>query len=95
MNPNYSNSFRSVLTSAGAISAFRRALSQNPDCRGSSIWSRLCAAAKADPAFARNDGYLKHMSAGRRPLYLAERLTEHLGGAKIYFKREEMTYHTG
>ena len=28
------------------------------------------------------------------PLYFAERLTQHLGGAKIYFKREEL-YHTG
>src|SRR5262249_59496927 len=28
------------------------------------------------------------------PLYFAERLTEHLGGAKIYFKREELN-HTG
>jgi tryptophan synthase beta chain len=34
------------------------------------------------------------MPAGRRPLYFAERLTEHLGGAKIYFKREELN-HTG
>ena len=34
------------------------------------------------------------MSAGRRRLYFAERLTEHLGGAKIYFKREELN-HTG
>ena len=33
--------------------------------------------------------------AGRpSPLYYAERLTEHLGGAKIYFKRDELN-HTG
>lgn len=41
---------------------------------------------------------LKHLGAhyiGRpSPLYYAERLTEHLGGAKIYFKREELN-HTG
>ena len=33
------------------------------------------------------------MSAGR-PLYFAERLTQHCGGAKIYFKREDLN-HTG
>ena len=33
------------------------------------------------------------MSAVRSPLYFAERLTEHLGGAKIYFKREELEPH--
>ena len=34
-------------------------------------------------------------SVGRpSPLYFAERLTEHLGGAKIYFKRDELN-HTG
>jgi tryptophan synthase beta chain len=52
-------------------------------------------AAKADPAF---DEELKSLSthyAGRpSPLYFAERLTEHLGGAKIYFKRDELN-HTG
>ena len=34
------------------------------------------------------------MSAAESPLYFAERLTEHLGGAKIYLKREELN-HTG
>ncbi len=34
------------------------------------------------------------MSAGRRPMYYAERLTKHFGGAKIYFKRDELN-HTG
>src|SRR5437763_12513885 len=53
------------------------------------------AAAKADPAFqAEMDGYLKHYVGRPSPLYFAERLTEHLGGAKIYFKREELN-HTG
>lgn len=51
--------------------------------------------AKTDPAF---QAELKHLGAhyiGRpSPLYYAERLTEHLGGAKIYFKREELN-HTG
>nr|WP_210277941.1 tryptophan synthase subunit beta [Rhizobium sp. BK316] len=51
--------------------------------------------AKDDPEF---QAELKHLGAhyiGRpSPLYYAERLTEHLGGAKIYFKREELN-HTG
>lgn len=52
-------------------------------------------AAKADPAFAAElDNYLEHYVGRPSPLYLAERLTEHLGGAKIYLKRDELN-HTG
>ena len=52
-------------------------------------------AAKADPAFrAEMDGHLAHYVGRPSPLYFAERLTEHLGGAKIYLKREELN-HTG
>ena len=40
------------------------------------------------------DGHLKNYVGRPSPLYFAERLTEHLGGAKIYFKREELN-HTG
>ncbi len=51
--------------------------------------------AKADPAFkAELNHLLKHYVGRPSPLYFAERLTEHLGGAKIYFKREELN-HTG
>ncbi len=51
--------------------------------------------AKADPAFrAELDDFLKHYVGRPSPLYFAERLTEHLGGAKIYFKRDELN-HTG
>ncbi len=51
--------------------------------------------AKADPAFkAELERLLKHYVGRPSPLYFAERLTEHLGGAKIYFKREELN-HTG
>ncbi|MEZ5922769.1 MAG: tryptophan synthase subunit beta [Hyphomicrobiaceae bacterium] len=51
--------------------------------------------AKRDPAFAKELGDLQTHYTGRpSPLYLAERLTEHLGGAKIYFKRDELN-HTG
>src|SRR5262245_7305246 len=53
------------------------------------------ADAKADPAFKREmDGHLTHYVGRPSPLYLAERLTAHLGGAKIYFKREDLN-HTG
>jgi tryptophan synthase beta chain len=51
--------------------------------------------AKADPSFqAELDQFLEHYVGRPSPLYFAERLTEHLGGAKIYFKREELN-HTG
>jgi tryptophan synthase beta chain len=50
---------------------------------------------KEDPAFhAELNGLLKHYVGRPNPLYLAERLTKHLGGAKIYFKREDLN-HTG
>ncbi|HKR87681.1 MAG TPA: tryptophan synthase subunit beta [Phenylobacterium sp.] len=53
------------------------------------------AAAKADPAFqAELGGYLTHYVGRPSPLYFAERLTAHFGGAKIYLKREELN-HTG
>jgi tryptophan synthase beta chain len=53
------------------------------------------AAANADPAFqAEMDGHLAHYVGRPSPLYLAERLTAHLGGARIYLKREELN-HTG
>ncbi len=51
--------------------------------------------AKADPAFQRDLDALNAHYAGRpSPLYFAERLTQHLGGAKVYFKRDELN-HTG
>ncbi len=51
--------------------------------------------AKADPEFRRVlDGHLKHYVGRPSPLYFAERLTRHIGGARIYFKREELN-HTG
>src|SRR5471030_1682919 len=53
------------------------------------------AQAKADPAFhTEMNGHLRDYVGRPSPLYLAERLTEQLGGAKIYFKREELN-HTG
>jgi len=52
-------------------------------------------AAKVDPAFKAELEKLNTHYAGRpSPLYHAERLTAELGGAKIYFKRDELN-HTG
>ncbi|MDP9839274.1 tryptophan synthase beta chain [Neorhizobium huautlense] len=51
--------------------------------------------AKTDPEFQAELASLGAHYIGRpSPLYFAERLTEELGGAKIYFKREELN-HTG
>jgi tryptophan synthase beta chain len=51
--------------------------------------------AKSDPAFrAELDSFLEHYVGRPSPLYFAERLSEHLGGARIYFKRDELN-HTG
>jgi tryptophan synthase beta chain len=53
------------------------------------------AKAKDDPAFTEELARFNTHYAGRpSPLYFAERLTEHLGGARIYFKRDELN-HTG
>ena len=52
-------------------------------------------ACQADPAFAAELKHLNTHYAGRpSPLYFAERLTEHFGGAKLYMKRDELN-HTG
>jgi len=51
--------------------------------------------AKADPKFQEElDYYLKHYIGRPSPLFYAQRLTEKFGGAKIYFKREDLN-HTG
>jgi tryptophan synthase beta chain len=53
------------------------------------------AQAKADPAFQKEmDDHLANYVGRPSPLYFAQRLTQHCGGAKIYFKREELN-HTG
>jgi tryptophan synthase beta chain len=53
------------------------------------------ASAKADLAFRQEmDGHLRNYVGRPSPLYFAERMTAHFGGAKIYFKREDLN-HTG
>ncbi|MEO0465339.1 MAG: tryptophan synthase subunit beta [Pseudomonadota bacterium] len=52
-------------------------------------------AAKEDPTFAAEmDDLWEHYVGRPSPLYFAERLTEHFGGAKLYLKRDELN-HTG
>ncbi len=56
---------------------------------------RAYEAAKNDPTYAAElDDLLKNYVGRPSPLFLAERLTEQYGGAKIYFKRDELN-HTG
>ncbi|MCZ7625211.1 MAG: tryptophan synthase subunit beta [Candidatus Methylomirabilota bacterium] len=51
--------------------------------------------AKADPGFeSEMQGYLRHYVGRPTPLYFARRLTDYLGGARIYLKREDLC-HTG
>ena len=53
------------------------------------------AEARKDPAFQQEmESYLTNYIGRPSPLYFAERMTEHLKGAKIYFKRDELN-HTG
>ena len=53
------------------------------------------AAARHDPSFwGELEGFLKDYVGRPNPLYLAARLTDELGGARIYLKREDLN-HTG
>ena len=55
------------------------------------VYARL----SKDPAFwAEYDADLKHYVGRPSPLYLAQRLTDQCGGARIYLKREDLN-HTG
>jgi len=59
------------------------------------VLTREYEIAKADPAFQeRLSYYLSHYVGRPSPLFLAERLTRHFGGAEIYLKREDLN-HTG
>ncbi|HJS32241.1 MAG TPA: tryptophan synthase subunit beta [Alphaproteobacteria bacterium] len=56
---------------------------------------RAYAELKSDADFQRElDYYLEHYVGRPSPLYFAERLTRHFGGAKLYLKRDELN-HTG
>src|SRR5437868_12206549 len=95
MNPALPNSFRSGPDERGHFGNFGGRFVAETLMPLILDLEKAYAAAKADPAFQREmNGYLRDYVGRPSPLYLAERLTEHLGGAKIYFKREELN-HTG
>src|SRR5437764_6045782 len=49
--------------------------------------------AKEDPAFLEElESYYRHYGGRPTPLYLARRLTDHIGGAQIYLKREDLCH---
>src|ERR1700709_1621772 len=95
MNPNLPNSFRSGPDETGHFGNFGGRFVAETLMPLILELEKAYAAAKADPAFhAEMNGYLTHYVGRPSPLYFAERLTSHLGGAKIYFKRDELN-HTG
>jgi tryptophan synthase beta chain len=95
MNPMLPNSFRSGPDERGHFGIFGGRFVAETLMPLILDLEKAYAEAKADPAFhAEMKGYLKHYVGRPSPLYFAERLTEHLGGGKIYLKREELN-HTG
>src|SRR5213593_3406120 len=95
MNPRLPNSFRTDPDERGHFGNFGGRFVAETLMPLILDLEKAYAAAKADPAFqSEMNGYLKDYVGRPSPLYYAERLTEHLGGAKIYFKREELN-HTG
>jgi tryptophan synthase beta chain len=95
MNPSLPNSFRTGPDERGHFGNFGGRFVAETLMPLILDLEKAYAAAKADPAFqAEMNGYLKDYVGRPSPLYFAERLTDHLGGAKIYLKREELN-HTG
>src|SRR4051795_12502793 len=95
MSPALLNSFRSGPDERGHFGSFGGRFVAETLMPLILDLEKAYAEAKADPAFhAEMNGHLKHYTGRPSPLYFAERLTAHLGGAKIYFKREELN-HTG
>src|SRR5471032_278265 len=95
MNPNLPNSYRSGPDETGHFGIFGGRFVAETLMPLILDLEKAYAVAKADPAFsAEMHGYLRDYVGRPSPLYFAERLTEHLGGAKIYLKREELN-HTG
>src|SRR6201995_2854451 len=95
MNPNLPNSFRSGPDETGHFGIFGGRFVAETLMPLILDLEKAYADAKADPAFQLEmNGYLKDYVGRPSPLYYAERLSESLGGAKIYFKREELN-HTG
>src|SRR3954468_1689974 len=95
MNPNLPNSFRTGPDERGYFGLYGGRFVAETLMPLILELDQAYEAAKNDPAFhAELDNLNTHYAGRPSPLYFAERLTEHLGGAKIYFKREELN-HTG
>src|ERR1700674_5119084 len=95
MNPNLPNSFRSGPDERGHFGIFGGRFVAETLMPLILDLEKAYADAKADPAFqAEMNGLLKHYVGRPSQLYFAERLNAHLGGAKVYLKREDLN-HTG
>ena len=95
MKPNLPNSFRSGPDERGHFGIFGGRFVAETLMPLILSLDEAYKAAKADPSFqAELDHFLEHYVGRPSPLYFAERMTQHLGGAKIYFKRDELN-HTG
>ena len=89
------NSFRSGPDSAGHFGAFGGRYVAETLMPLLLDLEQAWRASKDDPEFATElNGLLAHYVGRPSPLYFAERLTRHLGGAEIWFKREDLN-HTG
>ncbi|WP_437230238.1 tryptophan synthase subunit beta [Planctomicrobium sp. SH661] len=86
---------KSVPDAAGRFGEFGRRYVPETLMQALDELSAEYARARLDPDFSSQLEHLLQTYVGRpSPLYFAERLTEHCGGAKIYFKREDLN-HTG
>ncbi len=95
MTPVTPNSFRTGPDAAGHFGAYGGRFVAETLMPLVLDLERAYEEAKADPAFhAELNGLLRHYVGRPNPLYYAERLTQHLGGARIYLKREDLN-HTG
>ncbi len=86
---------KSVPDAAGRFGEFGRRFVPETLMHALEELTREYETARKDPAFQKElDGYLATFVGRPSPLYFAQRLTEHCGGAKIYLKREDLN-HTG
>jgi len=95
MPPQQPNSFRTGPDDRGHFGIYGGRFVAEPLMPLILELEKAYAKAKADPAFRKEmDCHLATYVGRPSPLYFAERFTQHCGGAKIYFKREELN-HTG
>jgi tryptophan synthase beta chain len=95
MNETAPNSFRSGPDAAGRFGIYGGRFVAETLMPNILELDAAYAEAREDPAFwAEMEDLWTHYVGRPSPLYVAERLTERLGGAKIYMKRDELN-HTG